>query len=317
MFFAGSDDGVYRLTDPTEPGTPTATAVLDSGRVLRVRAFDALPGVFAATRTGLYHSTDGVDWTDLAVPTEQVYGVGTDGRRLYAGTRPAAIYATQVEEGVDTDSLSWRELDGFQELPSRGDWRLPRHENLAHIKDVHIPAPDCLVAGVEVGGVHHSDDGGETWTERRNGVDDDIHELHVVSPQEWLAATGDGLYRTTDSGRTWTRLDDGVEQRYFRAVSATDSGVYAAGAMANSSTWEDDDADPALFRLEDEGKRLDPVTLPTADETVTGLTTVDGTVVAGTHRGRLLARRPDGWVETGRFPVPGDLTGRYTPLAVL
>jgi len=314
MLLAGSDDGVYRLTDPTEPGESTATAVLDSGRVLRVRTVDAR-GVFAATRTGLYYSPDGADWTDLAVPTEQVYAVGGDSRRLYAGTRPAAVYVAQVDGTVDAGSLSWRELDGFQNLPSRGDWRLPRHESLAQVKDVHAPAPGHLVAGVEVGGIHHSEDGGETWTERRTGVDDDIHELCAVSAEEWLAATGDGLYRTTDGGGTWTRLDDSVEQRYFRAVLATDGGVYAAGALANSSTWEDNDADPALFRWE--GVGLDPVALPTTDETVTGLTTVDGTVVAGTHRGRLLARRPDGWVETGRFPVPGGLTGRYTPLAAL
>ncbi|ERH08287.1 MAG: hypothetical protein J07HX64_00027 [halophilic archaeon J07HX64] len=248
MLLAGSDDGVYRLTDPTEPGTRTATAVLDSGRVLRVRTFDALPGVFAATRTGLYHSPDGVDWTDLAVPTEQVYAVGADGRRLYAGTRPAAVYVTQIDGTIGSAPLAWRELDGFQDLPSRGDWRLPRHENLAQVKDLHAPAPERLVAGVEVGGVHSSDDGGKTWTERRDGVDDDIHELRAVSAREWLAATGDGLYRTTDGGGTWTRLDDDVEQRYFRAVLATEGGVYAAGAMANSSTWEDDDADPALFR---------------------------------------------------------------------
>ncbi|ERH08288.1 MAG: hypothetical protein J07HX64_00028 [halophilic archaeon J07HX64] len=36
--------------------------------------------------------------------------------------------------------------------------------------------------------------------------------------------------------------------------------------------------------------------------------------MAATHRGRLLAERTDGWVETGRFPVSGSLTGRYTPL---
>ena len=315
MLLVGSDDGVYRLTDPTEPDDSTATAVLDSARVLRLRRFDALPGVFAATRTGLYHSPDGADWTDLAVPTAQVYAVGADGERLCAGTRPAAVYVARVDGTVDANSLSWRELDGFQSLLSREDWRLPRHENLAQVKDVHAPAPDRLVAGVEVGGVHRSDDGGETWTERRDGVDDDIHELHAVSAREWLAATGDGLYRTTDAGGTWTRLDDSVEQRYFRAVAATDSGVYAAGAMANSSTWEDDDANPALFQWA--GGSLDPVALPTTDETVTGLTSVDGTVVAGTHRGRLLAGRPEGWAETGRFPVPGNLTGRYTPLATL
>lgn len=312
MITIGSDDGVYRLA-----GTDTAvTKSLDSGRVMRLRTFDALPGVFAATRTGLYHSQDGRTWTDLGVPRPKVYAVGADGvgGRLYAGTRPAAVYVTELSgDSVGPDSLSWRELDGFQDLPSRGEWRLPRHDDLAQVRDVHAPEGNRVVAGVEVGGVHVSDDGGETWAQQLDGVDRDIHELHAVSATEWLAATGDGLYHTTDSGGTWLRVDDGLDQQYFRSVIAVDGTVYAAGALANSSTWDNDDADPELFRWE--GRGLEPVALPTDDETVTGLADADGTVVAGTHRGTLLARRSGGWVETGRFPVSGDLTGRYTPLA--
>ncbi len=316
MILAGSDDGVYRLAGIDTPNA--ARKVLDAGRVMRLRAFDALPGVFAATRTGLYHSPDGTDWTGLDVPTGTVYAVGADttGERLYAGTRPAAVYIAELTGGaVDADTLSWHELDGFQDLPSRGEWRLPRHDDLAQVKDVHVLGANRVVAGVEVGGVHRSDDGGETWTQQQEGVDDDIHELHPVSATEWLAATGHGLYHTTDAGETWLRLDDDVDQRYFRSVFATNGTVYAGGALANSSTWDDDDADPELFRWQ--GRALEPVPLPTTDETVTGLASVDDRVVAGTHRGTLLARRSGEWVEAGQFPVPGELTGRYTPLATL
>lgn len=316
MILAGSDDGVYRLAGIDTPDG--AREVLDSGRVMRLRTFDALAGVFAATGTGLYHSPDGTDWTSLDVPTERVYAVGADttGERLYAGTRPAAVYVAELAGGaIDANSLSWRELDGFQDLPSRSEWRLPRHDDLAQVKDVHVLGANQVVAGVEVGGVHRSNNGGETWEQRQDGVDDDIHELHPVSATEWLAATGHGLYHTTDAGETWLRLDDDVDQRYFRSVFAANGTVYAGGALANSSTWDDNDADPALFRWQ--GRTLEPVSLPTTDETVTGLTSVDGTIVAGTHRGTLLTRRSDEWVETGQFPVPGALTGRYTPLTAL
>lgn len=59
----------------------------------------------------------------------------------------------------------------LDDLPSREEWRLPRNENLAQVRDVHVPDQhlERVVAGVEVGGVHLSDDGGETWTERRKG----------------------------------------------------------------------------------------------------------------------------------------------------
>jgi hypothetical protein len=167
-----------------------------------------------------------------------------------------------------------------------------------------------------VGGVHVSEDGGATWTERREGVDDDIHELLVDGPESFVAATGFGLFRTADGGRTWTRLDDGFDQRYFCSVASVDGTVYASDALAHTATWEDEDAAPALFVCRDDDS---PATVdhPHGDETVTGLTGVDGTLVAATHRGAVLARRPSGWDVVADLPAPEGFAGGYTPLAWL
>ncbi len=319
MLLIGSDDGVYRMTDLDE-SDPSVTRVHETGRVRRVREFDGLAGVFAATETGLYHSLEGETWTHLDGPRENVYAVGAspDGDRLYAGTRPAHLYVARPGGGEPGEDLTWEELDGFQELPSRDEWRLPRHENLAQVRDVHVhpAAPDRVVAGVEVGGVHVSEDGGETWAERQSGVNDDIHELHLVSPDEFVAATGFGLYRTTDAGRSWTRLDEGYEQRYFRTVFSVDGVVYAGGALANSSTWNDVEASPELF-VSPDGETVEPVEHPCSDGTITGLTAVSGSLVAATHRGSVLVHDSGEWTVAASFPVPGDVTGRYTPLLPL
>jgi hypothetical protein len=317
MLIAGSEDGIYQLTGIDDPGETSVRNVLDPGSVRRVRTFDAFEGVFAATETGLYHSTDGTEWTELGVPRDQVYAVGAspDGT-LYAGTRPAHVYAARPSGENDLSrEVEWRELRGFQELPSRDEWQLPRHENLAQVRDLHVhPAsPDCVVAGVEVGGVHVSSDGGETWTERREGPHDDVHELHVVGPDEFVAATGFGLFRTTDAGRSWTRLDDGHEQRYFRTAFSVDGDIYAGGALAHTATWEDDVADPALFVCRD-GESIEQVDQPRSDGTVTGMTAVDGAVVAATHRGAVIRQRPDGWVVVESLPAPDGFAGSYTPL---
>ncbi|WP_246989228.1 WD40/YVTN/BNR-like repeat-containing protein [Halorientalis marina] len=316
MLVAGSDDGVYRLHGVREPGDLDVWKVLNSGRVRRVRAFEGIDGVFAATETGLYHSPNGREWIDLDAPQTKVYAVGAspDGNRLYAGTRPANAYVAEWSGGEIDYGLAWRELDGFQDLPSRDEWRLPRHENLAQVRDVHVTstAPDRVYVGVEVGGVHHSPDGGDTWTERRNGVHDDIHELRVIGSDELVAATGFGLFHSADAGQSWTRLDEGYDQRYFRAAVAIEDAIYAAGALANSSTWNDDDTDPELFVTRDR-ETVEPVTHPRPDEMVTGMEAVDGTLFAATHHGTLLVK-DDEWTVTGSFPVPGDVTGRYTPL---
>jgi len=307
------------MTGIDGPGEASAETVLDAGEVVRVRAFDAFDGAFAATESGLYHSPRGEEWTDLGVPRESVYAVaaGPDGR-LYAGTRPAHVYVAEPNEESSLRELEWREFDGFQELPSREEWGLPRHENLAQVRDLHVhpDAPDRVVAGVEVGGVHVGRSYGETWTERRGDVDDDVHELRVLGPDEFVAATGFGLFRTTDAGRSWTRLDEGYDQRYFRSVYSVDGTVYAGGALAHTATWDDADADPALFACRD-GETVEPVEHPRPDETVTGMAAVGDALAAATHRGTVMVRDRDGWTVVGSLPAPDGFAGRYTPLAWL
>lgn len=313
MLLVGSDDGVYHALGLGEANLTETEKVLDSGRVMRLRQFEKINGVFAATRTGLYQLHDGTEWTNADVPQQKVYSVGTTGSSnyLYAGTRPAHIFAAEL---TDTADLVWDELDGFQELPSRDEWRLPRHDNLAQVRDLHADpgVPDRLVAGVEVGGVHLSNDGGESWAERSESVDDDIHELHVVGSEEYVAATGHGLYRTTDAGKAWERLDQAVPQSYFRSVFSIKGTIYASGALSNSSTWDDDDADPALFRYQDES--LNSIDISQEGETVTGMTEVGDNLVVATHRGNLYAESVERWSNIGTFPVVGELTGRYTPI---
>jgi hypothetical protein len=316
MLLAGTEHGLHAVDDIDGAAEPSVRTVLDAEAVMRIASFDALDGVFAATETGLYHSLDGETWADLGVPRTAVYavGAGPDGR-LYAGTRPAHVYVARPEDGSDPADRSWRELEGFQDLPSREEWRLPRHEDLAQVRDlhVHLDEPDRVVAGVEVGGVHVSEDGGETWTERREGTHDDVHELAVLGPDEYLTATGYGLFHTADAGRSWTRLDEGYDQRYVRSLGVVGDAVYAGAALAHTSTWLEPDADPELFVWRG-GDSIEPVAHPRPDETVTGITAVDGDAVVGTHRGTVMRRVDAGWTVIGSLPTEDGFAGSYTPL---
>lgn len=313
MLLAGTDDGVYRVTEATGSRTARVRKRLESGRVHRLRRFEGVEGVFAATTTGLYHAPDGREWTRLGVPHESTYAVGCDPNtgRLYAGTRPAHVYVAEAvrDDGSVVSKPRWTEITELQAVPTRDEWQLPRHDDLAQVRDVHHDGRRVVV-GVEVGGVVVEDAGSYRPC---TGVDDDVHELHVVEAGEYVAATGGGLFHTTDVGETWRRLDGDLTQQYFRRAHSVEGTVYASGALSNSSTWNDPDADPALYAAD--GDSLVPRPLPRDDETVTGMTTLAGSLAVATHLGSLFHRRGDDWHELPSVPVTlGEVTGRYTPL---
>jgi photosystem II stability/assembly factor-like uncharacterized protein len=294
----GTENGVYRA-----PGVrfDDASQVADAGRAMRVRRFDGSADVYACTKTGLYRSTDGgATWADRGVPRREVYSVcvSPDGERLYAGTHPAHLYVS-ADGGA-----SWRELDGFQDLPSREEWYTPRHRDEAHVRslDTHPDTPHRVVAGVEVGGVHLSEDDGVTWTERRNGVHDDVHHVLVLGSAEYVASCGDGLYRTRDAGHAWTRLDGDLSHRYFREAVAHDGRLYAAAARSSPGTWHGESgADAALFVSDDGGETFESESYPgEPQEVILAWAVADDRVVAGTNAGRVLAEGDDGWETVGR-----------------
>lgn len=293
---AGTRDGVYR-------GAPDAfdeaVRTLESGRVMRVRTFGGR--AYAATRSGLFRSTDGGDaWTQLPTPREEVYSVLEHpvDDRLYVGTHPAHIYASS------DDGATWTECEGLQALPSRESWHTPRHRNEAHVRSLRAVGPDRIVAGIEVGGVHLSTDAGQTWTERRDGLHDDIHHV-LVTDDAWIASTGDGLYRSEDDGRSWRRLDADLTHRYFREAHVHDGRLYAAASRGPPPTWDGDGGtDAALFESTDGGETFRQVDYPgRPGEFVLAWTTVDGAVHAGTTAGGLLRRDDDGWTAAGRVPA--------------
>ncbi|WP_114578813.1 glycosyl hydrolase [Saliphagus sp. LR7] len=301
MLLIGTSEGVYRA--PVDE-IDDATRVLDTERVMRVRRFGKR--IFAATQSGLFRSTDsGTTWTDLDVPRDEVYSVcqSPDGERLYAGTHPAHLYVSS------DDSESWRELTGLQELPSREEWRLPRHRHEAHVRalDIHPDAPERIIAGIEVGGVHVSDDGGDTWSERRDGLHDDVHHILVRDSEEYIASCGGGLYRTHDAGRSWTRLDTDVDHTYFREAFAANGRLYAAAARSSPPSWGGEHgADAALFESTDGGDTLESVPYPgKPDDFILAWSALDedDDVLAGTRGGNILRRTGGEWTRIGSVPA--------------
>lgn len=292
----GTRTGVFRgpISDSDE-----AVRVLDCDRVLRIRSFG--PRTYVASRSGLYRSLDGgKSWNRIETPREEVYSVleAPLGEQLFVGTHPAHIYRS-MDAGE-----TWTECDGFQELPSRESWHTPRHRNEAHVRALRAASEERIVAGVEVGGVHCSGDGGETWVERREGLHDDVHHVLVRDDTHWIASTGDGLYRTRDSGQSWSRLDRQLDHRYFREAFVHEGRLYAAATAGPPPTWDGPNGtDAALYVSIDGGDTLEPVDYAGGPGAfVLSWATDGGDIYAGTTTGLVLRREPDGWRGTGSLP---------------
>lgn len=335
MLLLATNDGVFRWDESAaagdgDPDRVTERTLNRGGGLTTYRVRSGPSAVHATSERGLVRSTDGgVTWTGVAVPREPVYSatVSPDGERLYAGTFPVHLYETDAA-APDT----WTEREGLRAVPSAETWHTPRHDDAARVRALrtHPDAPDRLVAGVEAGGVHVSDDRGRTWTDRADGVNDDIHGLHLRGPDEFLAATGGGLFRTTDAGRTWERIDPaddvapdqyeetgepatqgvgeaGAPRFYHREATSHQGRLYAAAAAGPTGTWVGEHgADAALYESEDDGATWAAVDYPggpTEFVLAFARDTDAGRVYAGTDRGRVLVRAADGWTEIARVPA--------------
>ena len=78
--------------------------------------------------------------------------------------------------------------------------------------------PDVLLAGVELGGVMRSEDGGETWSRHLRGALRDCHSLKFHTTNgDWVyqaGGSGGGASLSRDGGRTWRKAGKGLDKHY-------------------------------------------------------------------------------------------------------
>lgn len=316
----GTRDGLYRAESvPFDD----EERVLDAGHVPRIRTFEDVEGVFATSRSGLYHSPDGIEWDRVDVPTEEVWEVLAHGGDLYAGTFPARLYRQATD--------SWVELEAFRDQPDAPNWRNPFADD-ARVRTLESdPAhPDRLLVGLEAGGFYRSDDRGASWTRYDVGGQDDFHQLHVLGPDDYLAVCGrlsiedhnhgantGGLFRSTDGGEHWTRLDESLGPSYFRQLLVHEGRLYVGGSYTIPPVWLGPlPADAALFVSDDLGESFEEQPYPGGpEELILAWGVHEGHPIGGTAGGdvfgpggpaggRLIREVEDGdWEQVGEVPA--------------
>ncbi len=166
--------------------------------------------IFAGSDKGLYRSEDrGHSWRLLDSPlsNQHVWALAIDPQEpkiMYVGTgtpTPAGIFRS-------TDGgASWqrRPVEIAEECANVGT---PR------ITGIAIDPVDrrSIWAGIEVDGVRHSSDGGETWENVDGAIPNpDVHNVAVAGgpPKTVIVVVNNDVYTSTDDGATWHSIGIG------------------------------------------------------------------------------------------------------------
>ena len=246
LIYVGMHDGVCAVS--SEDGGNTwrqgpVTPLPHAAARLAVSPVNSKRAWLAAYEAGVYRTDDGgLSWIHVdSYPSDYAHSVlshpsGADG--VLVGSEPAALF--QSYDGGAT----WAECTAFRAVPESSQWSFHAPTRDSHVRDLVVSPGDAdlLYAGIEVGGVVRSQDGGASW-QQLPGLDDDIHCLNLGTDrqQRVYVATASAPYRSSDGGENWEKINDGLARRYTLHIS---------GAP--------DDADLVLVTVSENARRKSP-----------------------------------------------------------
>jgi photosystem II stability/assembly factor-like uncharacterized protein len=156
-----------------------------------------------------------------------------------------------------------------------------------------LASPDRLYAGIEVGGMVISDDGGQSWQPANEGLTDmDIHEVLASEqhPGMVFLACGEASFRSFDRGAHWEDVSP-KSHDYGTSVAEDKNGViYLGCAKGRPNLWiREEGAIAAIFRSRDKGATWEKIVDGLNGGVMHMCRTPEGSgMVAGTSDGALL-----------------------------
>ena len=156
----------------------------------------------------------------------------------------------------------WSVNSGTHDLPRPKMWR---HNSPMNFK----------------GGVCRSEDGGKTWAQSNQGMDE-TGATHIVldpnSPEDarvlYVAGYGRGVYKSSDGGKTWSLKNEGITQKEpfaWRLALASDGTLYVVIARRSEDGSIGTPLDGALYVSKDGAEHWQRVTLPEGTNGPNGL----------------------------------------------
>jgi hypothetical protein len=199
-----------------------------SGQDVRCLEIDPLNPevVYAGTQgQGVFRSEDGGrSWRPVGLQGVIVKSLAVSPHHpgvVYAGTKSPPLVYRSHDSGAQ-----WEELTSFRRVRGRWLWVSPAEPPYtAYVIALAISPsdPNVVLAGVELGAVVRSADGGQSWSRHRQGAGRDCHQLRFhAHASDWVyQAHGGGPAVSCDAGQTWKQPRAGLDRRYCINV-ATD-----------------------------------------------------------------------------------------------
>ena len=149
--------------------------------------------------------------------------------RLWAGTIPGGLFVS------DDCGASWSLVESLWNLDARWEWFGGGKDHPGiHSVSVHPENSDHVIAGISCGGVWFTENGGQSWEARCEGMraeympperafDPNIQDPHRLvqcqaAPDHLWVQHHNGIFRSTDSGRNWQELNHAKPSGFGFAV---------------------------------------------------------------------------------------------------
>ena len=223
----------------------------------------------------LHVSEDFVSWDSVSDgpsyaegrKLEQIWTIAATSHGTYAGVAEAGLFVAQDPMGP------WKPVSGLNDHPSREVWFPGLGGLCAHVVLENPVNPQQLWCGISAVGVFRSDDGGDTWHPKNQGIpiifEDKVHKgvgfcvhglsLDAQDSQVLYRQDHLGMYRSTDAADTWHTIEEGLPASFgFPIVTDPITGTVYAYPQESSEYRLPVDGAMQVYRTRNRGESWEP-----------------------------------------------------------